>query len=155
MGTADPQVISPHAPLWGNHGLPHLRSVPDPNVWDRFGILNIEHIMPEGHLLSYNVLKTTFHLTLWMFFRYLQLCHPVSSQFPNIPTVTSHTVELFLTSSNADRILSSLYLKIPARDTGKNTQLFAIRQRNTLNSEDWDEGVQQYIPLVISAQVSS
>lgn len=87
-----------------------------------------------------------------MFFCYLQLRHAIILQFHVAPTVTSHTVKSCLTSSNADKYLSSL--RISARDTGKNTQLFNTWQGDipSLSSEDWDEGVQQYIPLVIYAK---
>lgn len=99
-----PQVISPHAPLWGNPRLPHLCSIPDPSMWARFGITKIQHVMPEGSLLPYNTLKALFHLPSRMFFRYLQLRHAIHSQFPQVPNFTFHIVESFLTSSHVDKI---------------------------------------------------
>lgn len=51
-------------------------------------------------------------------------------------------------------ILSSLYLRIFSGDTGKSTQLFTTWQKDilSLDSVDCDEGIQQYIPLMISAR---
>lgn len=105
-----PHDIYPHTPLWGNPRLPHLRSISDPTVWARHSIIKLQHVIPESALLSYDSLKSTYHLPLWMFFQYLQLRHVVQSQFPEIPVIKSHSVESFLISSYADRILSSLYL---------------------------------------------
>lgn len=47
-----------------------------------------------------------------LFFCYLQLRHAVQSQFPDEVTVQSHVVECFLICSNADKILSFLYLLV-------------------------------------------
>lgn len=43
-----PDTISPHTPLWGNPKLSHFRSIPDPSVWARFGIVKMQQIMPAG-----------------------------------------------------------------------------------------------------------
>lgn len=111
------------------------------------------HPIPRSNLLPYDTLKTTFHLPSWIFIRYLQLWQALQSQFPQAPDVSSHMVESFLMPHNADWILSSLYLRISSRDTDRNTQLFQSWQGDipTLDSDDWDEGVQQYISLMISA----
>lgn len=151
---SDANTISPHTPLWGNPKLRHLQTIPDPALWDRYEIKTIQQIMPEGRLLTYNSLRTTFQLRLWMFFRYLQLHHALQSQFPEWIDIQSHVVERSLISNSPDRILSSLYLIISSRDTGRGTKLFHSWKEviPTLTAEDWEERIQQYIPLMISAK---
>lgn len=43
---------SPHTPLWGNPSLTHLRTALDPRVWAGRGVKTLQHVMPEGQLLS-------------------------------------------------------------------------------------------------------
>lgn len=97
---------------------PHFQSIPDPSLWARY-FKKLQHIMPEGQLPPFDSLSAMFNLTLWMFFRYLRLGHATQSQFPTEVTVTPAVVEHFLISSNADQIISSLYLRISSRDTGR------------------------------------
>lgn len=155
-GNRCPDSYLPHwqSPRTPHSRFPHLQMIPDPSVWARFGVTKIQHVIPNGKLLPYDTLKTTFQFPSWMFFRFLQLRHAIQSQFPQIPTVASHIIESYLMSRHADRILSSLYLRISSRDTNQNTELFQRWQSDipNLESEDWDEGVQQYIPLMISAR---
>ena len=94
----EPGSFSPHIPLWGNPSLPHLRTVPDPQLWARYNITTLRDVMPEGRLLSFGVLKTKFGLPPWMFFRFLQLRHAIRAQFPDPITVEPHLVERLLTS---------------------------------------------------------
>lgn len=52
--------LSPAQPLWGNPGLPHFHTVPDPQFWARHGVKTIGDIMPAGTLLSFPVLSQKF-----------------------------------------------------------------------------------------------
>lgn len=117
-------TISPYTPLWGNPRLHHLQSIPDLAVWTGYDNKTWQQIMPKGRLLSYDDLKHTFQLSLKMFFRYLQLRHAIQAQFLAEIQPRSHVVERFLISSNADRILSSVYLWISSEDNGRGTELF-------------------------------
>lgn len=58
----EPQTFSPHIPLWGNPTLPHLWTVPDPQVWARYGVRTLRDVMPEGRFLPFGALKTKFGL---------------------------------------------------------------------------------------------
>lgn len=89
-----------------------------------------------------------------MFFRYLQLRHAVLAQFPNGVSLKSHGVESFLISKNVDRILSSLYLRISSEEPSSRTKLFQKCKTDlpVLEDDDWEEGILQYIPLMISAK---
>lgn len=49
-----PQTFSPYTPFWGNPKLPHLLMIPDPAVWAKYEIKILQHIMPEGKLLSFD-----------------------------------------------------------------------------------------------------
>lgn len=106
------QTFSPHIPLWGNSSLPHLRTVPDPQVWTRHGVKTLRHVMPEGRLLPFEGLKDKFGLPPWMYFRYLQLRHALRAQFPDPIKVEPYSVERLLTSHIIDRTLSSIYLRL-------------------------------------------
>lgn len=110
--------------------------------------------MPEGTLLSFDSLRDAFQLPYKMLFRYLQLRHAIHAQFPLGVSLNSHRVESFLISNNADRILSSLYLRISCEDYGGGTKLFQKWKEYipALKDDDWEKGIQQYIPLMISAR---
>lgn len=49
-------------PFWGNPNLPHFRSMPDPQVWARFGIKTLRDIMPTGILLTFSQLGIMLYL---------------------------------------------------------------------------------------------
>ncbi|OCT71672.1 hypothetical protein XELAEV_18034651mg [Xenopus laevis] len=66
---------SPAMPLWHNKLLGQFLQIPDPGIWANKGITELHHI-----LLGY-VLKT-FELQNHYLFRYLQLKHAFSTQFP-------------------------------------------------------------------------
>lgn len=110
--------------------------------------------MPSGTLLAFNSLCDEFQLPFRMFFCYLQLRHAVQAQFPNGVSLKSHGVESFLISNNVDRILSSLYLRISSEESSSGTKLFQKWKTDfpALEDVDWVEGIQQYIPLMISAK---
>lgn len=129
-------------------------SVPDPVIWARFGITTLKHIFKDGSLLSFDHLKQDFDLPNNMFFRYLQLRHAVRAQFAHPVVLESHSVESFLVSKNADRILSSLYLRISCRDKKRMLTLYQKWQQDIpdLPEEDWEEDIQQYSPFMISAR---
>lgn len=104
---AEPQTFFPYTPLWGNPLMSHLGTVPDPQLWPRYGVRTLRDIMPEGRLLSFGELKGRFVLPPWMYFRFLQLRHGIRAQFPGPITVEPHSVERFLTTRIIDRMLSS------------------------------------------------
>lgn len=54
---------SPFQPLWGNPSLPHF-TIPDPQVWTKYGLKALRDIMPTGMLLTYKDLSTKFNLPL-------------------------------------------------------------------------------------------
>lgn len=89
-----------------------------------------------------------------MFFRYLQLRHATQAQFPSEIQLQSHMVERFLISKTVDRILSSLYLRVSLGVDGQGSRLFNKWKSDvpSLTDEDWEEGIKQYIPLMISAR---
>lgn len=51
---------SPVQPLWGNPRLAHLRLVPAPQVWARYGVRTLWDIIPEGSLLTFAQLAWLF-----------------------------------------------------------------------------------------------
>lgn len=143
-------TISPHTLLWGNPSLPHLRSIPDPQVGARFQITKLKQIMSGGRLLPLAELKWQFNLPPWMYFRYVQLRHAIKAQFPDGMVLAVHSVESLL----IDHPLSSIYLRLTCKAAGSTTRLFEAWQRDipALTEEDWTEGLQQCIPLMISAR---
>lgn len=132
-------TISPHTPLWGKPCLQHLRSVPDPQVWARFQITKIKHIISAGQLLSLTELKRQFHLPPWMYFRYIRLRHAIKAQFPAGIVLAVHSVESLLTAEGIDRTLSSIYVRLTCREVMNTVKLFEAWQKDipALTEEDW------------------
>lgn len=147
-------TVSPHTLLWGNLKLLNLRSIPDASIWAGYGIVKIQAILPAETLLPFPMLQETFQLSPWMLFHYVQLKHAAQAQFPRLIIIIPHVVQRFLTSRNADRILSSIYLRITCRDSDRDPLLFRSWKENipTLSEEEWDQGIQQYISAVISSR---
>lgn len=147
-------TVSPHTPLWGNPKLSHFRSVPDPSVWARFGVVKLQQIMPNGVIHCFRELKETFQLPSWMLFCYLQLKHASQAQFPTPISVIQHVVERFLISRGVDRVLSSLYLHLTCDNSEGPSPLFHAWKADipSLTEEEWDLALQQYIATVVSAK---
>lgn len=147
-------TISPYTPLWGNPKLKHLQTVPDPDLWAGHGVKIIQQIISGGRIIPYDTLKNDFQLPSRMFFRYLQLRHAVQAQYPAGVALQSNGVETFLISRNVDRILSSLYLRILSEEPTGGTKLYDKWKADlpALAADDWEEGIQQYIPLMVSAR---
>lgn len=151
MYLSDPGTISPHTPLWDKPCLAHFCSIPYPQIWARYKVRTLRHIMSDGHLLSFVEIKCQFLFTPWMYFRYLQLRHAVWAQFPDLVVLATHFVESLLTARNMDRTLSSIYLRLTCKATSQNFQAWQC-DIPTLTEEDWNEGLQHYIQLMISAR---
>lgn len=102
------------------------------------------------HLMKFDEIQ----LPTKMFFRYLQLRHAIQAQFPSEIQLQSHMVEHFLISKNVDRILSSLYLRVSLETDSQGTRLFKKWKLDvpSLTDDDWEEGIEQYIPLMKSAR---
>lgn len=100
-----------------------------------------------GVLLPFPELWETFQLPLWMLFRYMQLKHAAQVQFPRVVTIMPHVAERFLTSQNADRILSSIYVRLTYGDSDGKSPLFRSWKADipSLSEEEWDLALQQYI----------
>lgn len=88
-----------------------------------------------------------------MFFRYLQLHHAYLAQFPIPVTLTTRRAEYTLGLKEGIKPLSTLYSDFVGLDTFKVTKLFYVWQTDVpALADDWEEGIQQYLPLMISAR---
>lgn len=110
--------------------------------------------MPQGRLLSFDDLKHTFQLPSKLFFRYLELRLAVQAQFPTEIQLQMHVVEHFLIANKADHLLSSLYIRLTCADEGRGDRIFHKWKEDIPNlaDDDWEKGIQQYIPFMISAR---
>lgn len=145
---------SPTTPLWGNPCLPHFCTIPDPVAWARYGIVALGDVVSQGQLLSFDTLRRERDLPNHMFFRFLQLRHAFHSQFPSRVTLDMSVMESELRSPDAVKTLSTLYNILAALDTSGVSRLFDLWQSDILEltSDDWEEGIQQYLPLLVSAK---
>lgn len=107
-----PKTFSPQVPPRGNPTLPHLRSVPDPQIWACRGIVGVKHIVADGRMCTFSDLKASYHLPNWMLFRYFQLRHAYHQQCPTSLTLESDPVERLLTIQILNAPLSSLNLHL-------------------------------------------
>lgn len=84
----------------------------------------------------------------------MQLGHANLAQFPNGIELVVHSVEYLLTATNIDCTLSSIYFRLTCKDTSKMLPLFTKLQLDipALTEEDWSEGLQQCISLMMSAR---
>lgn len=148
-----PNGWSPCTPLWGNLRLPHFQSIPDPVLWARFEIKTLADIVSPDGLLTFDDLKRQQGLPN-VVFRYLQLRHAFWSLFPPSTVVEITGVELLLSAVDETKPLSTLYSVLAGLDTSKVSQLCSVWQADipTLADDDWEEGIQQYLSLVISTR---
>lgn len=112
-----PDQWSPAQPLWGNPTLSRLRSISDPQLWARFGITTLDHIMPQG-------LKVKYNLPTWMAFRYLQLKHATGAQFPRPITLKADPIEELLAPGDLTKPLSTLYSALLGNESPKIERLW-------------------------------
>lgn len=145
VGRAD--SWSPHTPLWGNQRPPHFRSIPDPVIWARYSIRTLADIVLSSGLRSFDDLKDERGLPNHMFFRYLQLRHAYRTQFPQPITLEVSSVESI-------KQLSVLYAEFKVLNTSVVTRLFLKWQADIprLADDDWEGGIQQYLPLMTSVR---
>lgn len=89
-----------------------------------------------------------------MYFMFLQLRNAVWAQFPDPVTVEPHSVERLLIFRIIDRTLSSIYSRLVCTLGSGAKRAFSAWQRDlpALTEEDWSEGLQQFIPLMILAR---
>lgn len=107
-----PNHWSPFQPLWVNPSLAHIRLVPGPQVWARFGIQRLKDIMHTGMLLPFKDLLASFRLQRWMYFRYLQKQHAVRSQFPDLSMFATDKIEGLLAQESLTKPSSALYVTL-------------------------------------------
>lgn len=145
------EVWSPSTPLWGNPRLSHFRSIPDPVVWAKHGVIALGDIISQGQLISFDTLKRDRCLPNHMFFRFLQIRHAFHFHFPFLVVLEMSAVKRELNSPDGVRTLSTIYNILATFDTSRVSQLFDLRQRDIpgLADDDWEEGIQQYLSLVI------
>lgn len=127
--------------------------MPGPSLWIRYGITTLGDIVSEGQLLTFDDLKHSRDLPNHMFFRYLQLRHAFRSQFPNGIDLQLSDLENMLQDLDGGT-LSNIYNKLVVLDTSKVSRLYTTWQKDIpdLTDDDWEEGIQQYLPLMISAR---
>lgn len=96
---ACPNSWSPFTPLWGNPNLPHLLTVPDPQVWARYKIKTLGDILIADRLLSLTELKpVSICPAVWCLDTFscampckLSFCHPNAGHGPNRKTTDPRT----------------------------------------------------------------
>lgn len=91
-----PNRWSPYCPLWGNPALLHFRTIPDPQLWARYGIKLLKDIVSAGALVPFQDLVGRRGLPAGMLFHYYQLQHVFRAQFPTPPDFEADVVEELL-----------------------------------------------------------
>lgn len=149
-----PGQLSPAHPLWGNPRLKHFRMIPDPQVWARYGVTLLEHVMSGGQLLSLHELTAKFGLPRWMGFRYLQLGHAARAQFPQTPLLQTDPIEDLLSPGDLSKPLSSLYNALLGRDSPKINELWEKWRADipSLDREGWEDCLEYGPKLVIASK---
>lgn len=99
------------------------------------------------------IFKLNF-IYLTIFFRYLQLRHVISAQFPEALTIESDPLKCFLTTRFLGRPWSSIYLSLSLAHSVKLIQLLFKWQTDIsyLTKEDWDVFTSNYVTIMISAE---
>lgn len=149
-----PNQRSPFCPLWGNPSLHHLRTVPDPQLWARYGIKLLKDVLQQGSILPFKTLMDRFSLPVWMQFRYYQLSHAIKAQFPLIPNLTMDPVEELLAQEFLDKIMSTLYFTLIHKESPKMEALWNKWKTDfpELDREAWEECFEDSSKLVISSR---
>lgn len=134
--------------------MPHFSSILDPVIWAHYGNKTLADIVSSDGLRTFDVLKGEQGLPNFMFFRYIQLHHAYWTQFPKPITLEANGLEQMLTLEEDLKPLSALYAELIGLDTSAVSRLFSRWQTDipTLADDDWEEGIKQYLPLMISAR---
>lgn len=150
----DPLEVSPHTPVWGNPLLPHLNTIPDPAAWAMRGIVTLKQVMPGGKILTFLELRQAFNLPRSFQFRYWQLRHALTAQFPGPITLNSDSIERLLTSELLLKPLSTIYMYLTvAYDTDTSHVLAKWREDiPNLDEDIWEECVSTFISSMIASR---
>lgn len=100
-------VVVGSALTGGNPNLLQFCTLPDPQIWARYGIRSLGIVMPMGVLLSFTELSLKFHLPAWMQFWNLQLQH--AARYPQLPLLKDDPIEELLSPGDLEKPLSTLY----------------------------------------------
>lgn len=97
-------------PLWSNSGLPEFFSLEDYQWWVRHGVTKLGDVITDNAFVSFDQLQTRLQLPRSSFYKYLQLRHAFSTQFPSPRPCISHYPLIGILKSQGPRgLISSLY----------------------------------------------
>lgn len=149
-----PDRWSPVTPSSGNPNLPHLCSIPDPQLWARYGIKTLRDVMEVGTLLSFAALSANFHLPGSITFRYFQMRHAIRAQFTSPPNLKVDPIEELQAQESLSKPLSALYFYLLSADSPRMTTLWDKWKNDipNLDREDWKDCLGDSAKLLISSQ---
>lgn len=144
-------------PLWHNPGLSELLLLPDTQVWRSCGVTKLEHLYNDDVFASFEQLQTKCELPRSYFFRYLQLRHALSAQFPAPRLrISSYPLIGILRSQGPRGLISALYTHLIMSKVSHNPLPALNRWKERIPSID-DDTLQDIMesPLFVSPAVNN
>lgn len=97
-------------PLWSNPGIPEFQTLSDAQWWRSQGVLTLWDISEDNVFLSFEQVQTKYDIPRQLFYRYLQLRHAFTTQFPLPRPCISHYPLIGVLRSQGPRgLISALY----------------------------------------------
>lgn len=138
-------LINDFTPLWNNKNVSELSHIPNSEFWSIRGIHYLNHLISDGELKSFNNLQEEFALPNNMFFRYLQIRHALSAQFPETtPQSIPNSIIAVVKSTDPQKLISSFYnmLIIPSSTKlAYNIKSRWEREVGVIEDEEWSEAL--------------
>lgn len=138
--------------LWSNPGLPEFHAFLDSPWWRNQGVIILGDVVLNNVFMSFHQLQSKFQLPRQLFFRYLQLRHVSSSQFPSPRENISHFPLIgVLRSQGPKDLISTLYTHLITSKTSLMPNL-ALQRWKELIPDLTDDTFQELLAssLVVS-----
>uniref|UniRef100_A0A803J788 Reverse transcriptase domain-containing protein n=1 Tax=Xenopus tropicalis TaxID=8364 RepID=A0A803J788_XENTR len=139
-------VIEHYTPIWENRTLPECCTMQDTVLWKEKGIWCLGQVLDHNTIKSFEQLKQEYNLPNHYLFRYLQLRHALSTQYPaGYPTLEIQPYLTAIQAGYTKGMISKLYNTLLNPNTIVHTNRSRTAwQDNTgrIDQEEWEEALE-------------
>ncbi|XP_041433292.1 uncharacterized protein LOC121398297 [Xenopus laevis] len=143
-------TLSPDSPLWGNSNYSHLAAFSEVETWTEFGLKRLSQVYTDGTFHTLPKLRQLLSLPDLSEFRYNQISHLCSAQFPTPPLRLHCTgIEELISQPTKVKLLSNTYKHLISNRYDPRVKYKWESSGVRIDPDDWEEIIDNlYIPLV-------
>lgn len=136
------EIWSPNTPLWRHPQLPHLNSIQDPGARTKFKFKKLSQVVQRETMISFAGMIELWNIPGSYAFRYMQLAHALSAQFPQgFPQLIRSGLEQITRRRLGKKLISTIYIHLFSENCIIRYKLRARWMRDVpkLDEENWEE----------------